>query len=172
MSWEDFKQATFGAVRTTAMVLMVIGAAASFAWLLALLQVPAAMVAGMRAISDNPIVIFLLLNLILLFLGCFMDMAPLIIITTPIFLPVVTAFGMDPVQFGAILILTSHRPLHATGGVGAVRHLRHRQDPDPAGGPHHLALLLCGLPSSDDRHLRARRLAVAAAPLPLRKTPE
>lgn len=105
MSWEDFKEATFGAVRTTAMVLMVIGAAASFAWLLALLQVPAAMVAGMRAISDNPIVIFLLLNLILLFLGCFMDMAPLIIITTPIFLPVVTAFGMDPVQFGAILIL-------------------------------------------------------------------
>lgn len=105
MSWEDFKEATLGAVRTTSMVLMVIGAAASFAWLLALLQVPAAMVAGMRAISDNPIVIFLLLNLILLFLGCFMDMAPLIIITTPIFLPVVTAFGMDPVQFGAILIL-------------------------------------------------------------------
>jgi tripartite ATP-independent transporter DctM subunit len=105
MSWEDFREATLGAVRTTSMVLMVIGAAASFAWLLALLQVPAAMVAGMRAISDNPIVIFLLLNLILLFLGCFMDMAPLIIITTPIFLPVVTAFGMDPVQFGAILIL-------------------------------------------------------------------
>lgn len=105
MDWEDFKEATLGAVRTTSMVLMVIGAAASFAWLLALLQVPAAMVAGMRAISDNPIVIFLLLNLILLVLGCFMDMAPLIIITTPIFLPVVTAFGMDPVQFGAILIL-------------------------------------------------------------------
>jgi len=105
MSWEDFKEATLGAVRTTSMVLMVIGAAASFAWLLALLQVPAAMVAGMRAVSDNPIVIFLLLNLILLVLGCFMDMAPLIIITTPIFLPVVTAFGMDPVQFGAILIL-------------------------------------------------------------------
>ena len=59
----------------------------------------------MRALSDNPIVIFLLINLILLVLGCFMDMAPLIIITTPIFLPVVTAFGMDPVHFGVILIL-------------------------------------------------------------------
>jgi len=105
MSWDDFREATLGAVRTTAMVLMVIGSAASFAWLLALLQVPAAMVAAMHAVSENPIVIFLLLNLILLVLGCFMDMAPLIIITTPIFLPVVTAFGMDPVQFGAILIL-------------------------------------------------------------------
>lgn len=105
MSWEDFREATLGAVRTTAMVLMVIGSAASFAWLLALLQVPAAMVAAMQAVSENPFVIFLLLNLILLVLGCFMDMAPLIIITTPIFLPVVTAFGMDPVQFGAILIL-------------------------------------------------------------------
>ncbi|MCM5560238.1 TRAP transporter large permease [Pleomorphomonas sp. JP5] len=105
MSWSDFREATLGAVRTTAMVLMVIGSAASFAWLLALLQVPAAMVAAMQAVSENPLVIFLLLNLILLVLGCFMDMAPLIIITTPIFLPVVTAFGMDPVQFGAILIL-------------------------------------------------------------------
>lgn len=105
MSWDDFREATLGAVRTTAMVLMVIGSAASFAWLLALMQVPAAMVVAMHAVSDNPIVIFLLLNLILLVLGCFMDMAPLIIITTPIFLPVVTAFGMDPVQFGAILIL-------------------------------------------------------------------
>ncbi len=105
MSWNDFREATLGAVRTTAMVLMVIGSAASFAWLLALLQVPAAMVAAMQAVSENPLVIFLLLNLILLVLGCFMDMAPLIIITTPIFLPVVTAFGMDPVQFGAILIL-------------------------------------------------------------------
>ena len=105
MSWTDFVEATLGAVRTTAMVLMVIGSAASFAWLLAILQVPAAMVAGMKAISNDPIVIFLLLNIILLILGCFMDMAPLIIITTPIFKPVVDAFGMDPVQFGTILIL-------------------------------------------------------------------
>lgn len=105
MGWHDFVEATMAAVRTTAMVLLVIGCAASFGWLLALLKVPAGMIAAMQAISDNPIVIFLLINLILLVLGCFMDMAPLIIITTPIFLPVVTAFGMDPVQFGAILIL-------------------------------------------------------------------
>jgi len=92
-------------VRTTAMVLLVIGSAAAFGWLLALLQAPAQMVAFMKGLSDDPIVIFLLLNLLLLFLGAFMDMSPLIIITTPIFLPVVTAFGMDPIHFGAVLIL-------------------------------------------------------------------
>lgn len=104
-SLRDFRDATFGAVRTTAMVLLVIGSAAAFGWLLALLQAPAQMVAFMKGLSDDPIVIFLLLNLLLLFLGAFMDMSPLIIITTPIFLPVVTAFGMDPIHFGAILIL-------------------------------------------------------------------
>ncbi len=105
MSFGEFVEATFGAVRTTAMVLLVIGCAACFGWLLALFQVPAAMVAFMKSISSDPIVIFLLINLVLLFLGTFMDMSPLIIITTPIFLPVVTAYGMDPVHFGAVLIL-------------------------------------------------------------------
>jgi len=105
MSFANFVEATKGAVRTTAMVLLVIGSAASFGWLLAFLQVPQAMVAFMKAVSDEPLVIFMLINVILLFLGTFMDMSPLIIITTPIFLPVVTAFGMDPVHFGAILIL-------------------------------------------------------------------
>ncbi|PKQ07037.1 MAG: C4-dicarboxylate ABC transporter permease [Alphaproteobacteria bacterium HGW-Alphaproteobacteria-10] len=104
-TFADFRDATFGAVRTTAMVLLVIGSAAAFGWLLALLQAPAQMVAFMKSLSDDPIVIFLLLNLLLLFLGAFMDMSPLIIITTPIFLPVVTAFGMDPIHFGAVLIL-------------------------------------------------------------------
>ncbi|WP_027134890.1 TRAP transporter large permease [Geminicoccus roseus] len=105
MSWADFTAATLGAVRTTAMVLLVIGAAAAFGWLLAYLRVPAGMIAFMKTISENPIVILLLLNLILLFLGTFMDMSPLIVITTPIFLPVVTAYGMDPVHFGAVLVL-------------------------------------------------------------------
>lgn len=105
LGWEAFKEATFGAVRTTAMVLLIIGTAASFGWLLAFLKVPATMIDMMQSLTDNPILIFLMINLILLFLGTFMDMAPLIIITTPIFLPVVTAFGMDPVHFGVIMIL-------------------------------------------------------------------
>ena len=105
MSFVDFAAATLGAVRTTAMVLLVIGTAAAFGWLLAYLRVPATMIAFMKTISENPIVILLLINVLLLFLGTFMDMSPLIVITTPIFLPVVTAYGMDPVQFGAVLIL-------------------------------------------------------------------
>ena len=59
----------------------------------------------MGAISQNPFTILLMINIILLVLGTFMDMSPLIIITTPIFLPVVTAFGIDPVHFGVIMIL-------------------------------------------------------------------
>ncbi len=89
MTWDGFVHATMGAVRTTAMVLLIIGMAAAFSWLMAFLKVPAALVASMNAISENPYVILLLLNVILLVLGTFMDMGPTIIITTPIFLPVV-----------------------------------------------------------------------------------
>ncbi|WP_439529034.1 TRAP transporter large permease [Pannonibacter sp.] len=105
MTWDNFVASTMAAVRTTAMVLLVIGCAASFGWLMALLKVPAEMVALLRGISDNPIIILLLINVILLFLGTFMDMSPLIVITTPIFLPVAAAYGVDPVHFGVILIL-------------------------------------------------------------------
>ncbi|MBD8876994.1 TRAP transporter large permease [Roseibium polysiphoniae] len=105
MHWPQFVAATRAAVRTTAMVLLVIGSAASFGWLLAFLRIPAELVAMMKDLSSNPIVILLLINLILLMLGTFMDMSPLIVITTPIFLPVATAFGIDPVHFGVILVL-------------------------------------------------------------------
>jgi len=105
MGWSDFVAATLGAVRTTSMVLMVIGCAATFGWLLAYKQVPATLVAFMQTISENPILVLLCINLLLLGLGTFMDMSPLIIITTPIFLPVATAFGVDPVHFGVIMIM-------------------------------------------------------------------
>ncbi|KJZ21229.1 TRAP transporter large permease [Loktanella sp. S4079] len=119
LSWHDFVEATFAAVRTTAMVLLVIGCAASFGWLLAYLKVPASMVSFLQGVSDNPIVILLLLNVVLLMLGTFMDMSPLIVITTPIFLPVATAFGVDPVHFGVILIMNLGIGL-CTPPVGAV----------------------------------------------------
>ncbi|MBB4955795.1 tripartite ATP-independent transporter DctM subunit [Agrobacterium vitis] len=119
LSWHDFVEATKGAVRTTAMVLLVIGCASSFGWLLAYTRVPASMVALLKGISDNPIIILLLLNVVLLILGTFMDMSPLIVITTPIFLPVATAFGVDPVHFGVILILNLGIGL-CTPPVGAV----------------------------------------------------
>ncbi|MCT4684692.1 MAG: TRAP transporter large permease, partial [Roseicyclus sp.] len=119
LSWSDFVAATLGAVRTASMVLLVIGSAAAFAWLLAYLRVPATLVELISNLSDNPIVILLLLNVLLLFLGTFMDMSPLIVITTPIFLPVATAFGVDPVHFGIILILNLGIGL-CTPPVGAV----------------------------------------------------
>jgi tripartite ATP-independent transporter DctM subunit len=105
MHWDSFVEATKAAVRTTAMVLLVIGCAASFGWLLAFLRIPAELVTLMKAVSDNPIIILLMINLVLLMLGTFMDMSPLIVITTPIFLPVAVAFGVDPVHFGVILVL-------------------------------------------------------------------
>lgn len=119
LGWRAFTEATKAAVRTTAMVLLVIGCAASFGWLLAYTRVPASMVAALQGVSDNPIVILLLLNVVLLILGTFMDMSPLIVITTPIFLPVATAFGVDPVHFGVILILNLGIGL-CTPPVGAV----------------------------------------------------
>ena len=120
LTWTAFVEATLGAVRTTAMVLLVIGAAGSFGWLMAFLPVPQATIAAMKAVSDNPITILLMVNIILLVLGTFMDMAPMIIICTPIFLPVVKAFGVDPIHFGVILILNAGIGLN-TPPVGSVQ---------------------------------------------------
>jgi tripartite ATP-independent transporter DctM subunit len=120
LGWKDFVEATHGAVRTTAMVLLVIGAAGAFGWLMAFLQVPQTMVAWMKTVSNDPFTILLMINAILLVLGTFMDMAPMIIICTPIFLPVVTAFGVDPIHFGVILILNAGIGLN-TPPVGSVQ---------------------------------------------------
>jgi tripartite ATP-independent transporter DctM subunit len=120
LSWDAFVEATLGAVRTTAMVLLVIGTAAAFGWLMAFLQVPAQTVAFMKSITNDPIAMLLLINVLLLFLGTFMDMAPMIIILTPILLPVVKAFGVDPIHFGVILILNAGIGLN-TPPVGSVQ---------------------------------------------------
>ncbi len=120
MTWEDFVHATMGAVRTTAMVLLIIGTAAAFSWLMAFLRVPATLVAWMQTLSDNPIVILLMLNVLMLILGTFMDMGPTIIITTPIFLPIAQAYGVDPVHFGVIMILNYGIGLN-TPPVGGVQ---------------------------------------------------
>lgn len=120
LRWQDFVHATMGAVRTTAMVLLIIGCAAAFSWLMAFLKVPATLVAWMQTLSENPIVILLLLNVLMLVLGTFMDMGPTIIITTPIFLPIAMAYGVDPVHFGVIMILNYGIGLN-TPPVGGVQ---------------------------------------------------
>jgi tripartite ATP-independent transporter DctM subunit len=105
LPWDRFVLAMTGSVRTTAMVMIIIGAAAAFGWLLALLQAPAQLADLLKSITENPLLLLLLINIVLLLLGTFMDMAPLIIITTPIFLPMAQELGMDPVQFGIMLLL-------------------------------------------------------------------
>ena len=119
LTWEGFFAATTASVRTTAMVMIIIGAAGAFGWLLALLQAPTQLADLLRGITENPILLLLLINLVLLLLGTFMDMAPLIIITTPIFLPMTVALGMDPVHFGIMLLLNLGIGL-VTPPVGAV----------------------------------------------------
>lgn len=120
MSWEAFVDATLGAVRTTAMVLVIIGTAAAFSWLMAYLRVPTMLIDWMSSVSQNPLMILLLLNVLMLLLGTFMDMGPMIIITTPIFLPVAQHYGVDPVHFGVIMILNLGIGLN-TPPVGAVQ---------------------------------------------------
>ena len=119
MSFDDFVTASVNAVKTTALVMIVIGTAASFGWVMALLEVPQAISTLLIGVSDNPLVILLIINLALLVLGTFMDMSPLIVITTPIFLPIVAELGMDPVQFGVMLILNLGMGL-VTPPVGSV----------------------------------------------------
>lgn len=95
----------YNSLKTLALVLSLIAAAKAFGHMLALLQVPALATKVLLTITDNKILLLLLINLLVLLLGCIMDMAPLILILTPILLPVVTSLGMDPIQFGVVLIL-------------------------------------------------------------------
>jgi tripartite ATP-independent transporter DctM subunit len=119
LTWKDFTVAVAAAVRTSAVVFLLVGTATAFAYLLALYRLPDLLTEGMLAISSNPVVIMLMINLCLLLLGCVMDMAALILITTPIFLPVVVAIGIDPVQFGMVMMMNLGLGL-TTPPVGAV----------------------------------------------------
>ncbi len=105
LTWDGFMRSVTGAVRTTSMVMILIAFASSFGYLLALYQVPTKLSDLLVSISDNPIIILLMINLILLVLGMIMDMAALILICTPIFLPIAKGLGMDPTQFGIMLLI-------------------------------------------------------------------
>ena len=101
----DLPRMMDGVVKTVAMVMLLIGFASAFAYMMTLMQIPAHVTSFFLTLSDDRIVILLLINLMLLVLGMFMDMAPLILICTPILLPVVKALGVDPVHFGIIIML-------------------------------------------------------------------
>jgi len=105
MPWEKFKLAVTNSVRTTSMVMILIACTGAFAYLLTFYQVPTKMSVFLTGISDNPVVILLMINLMLLLLGMIMDMAALILICTPIFLPIANSIGIDSYQFGMILLM-------------------------------------------------------------------
>ncbi len=105
LGWKGFTEAAAKSVRTASMVLFIIAAATAFGFALALLEVPQQLGGLIGLMTDNPIMTLLIINVMLLVLGTFMDMAPLIVITTPIFLPVAMATGVDPVHFGIILMI-------------------------------------------------------------------
>ncbi|HRP10030.1 MAG TPA: TRAP transporter large permease, partial [Terricaulis sp.] len=105
MGWGAFVGAVSHAARSTGAILFVIGAAAAFGWLMAYLQIPSMAVEALNAITDEKVIVLLLMLVILLVLGTFMDLAPLIIICTPILLPVARAYEVAPLHFGVILVL-------------------------------------------------------------------
>jgi tripartite ATP-independent transporter DctM subunit len=92
-------------VRTVGMVMIMIGFSIAFGYMMAIMQVPAKVTQFFLTIADNKYTFLLLINILLLVLGTFMDLAPMLLICTPIFLPVVKMFGVDPVHFGIIMIL-------------------------------------------------------------------
>ncbi|MCD9005830.1 TRAP transporter large permease [Luteimonas sp. XNQY3] len=108
----EFRDTIVHAARSTGVILFVIATASVFGWLLAYLQVPSAAVDFLQSFAHSKLAVLLMIIVVLLLLGTFMDLAPLILICTPIFLPVARAYGIDPIHFGLVLVLT--------GGLGLV----------------------------------------------------
>ena len=100
-----FLRVSFDTIETTAVVLLVVGAAAIFAWVLTSNRVPEIVAGMLLSVSDRPWVILLLINLILLVVGCFMETVAAITIMVPVLLPVAVELGIDPVHFGVIMVL-------------------------------------------------------------------
>ncbi len=117
---KDLPAILLRSVKTTAIVLFLVSTSIGLSWIMSYENIPQNVSQGLISISNNPYVILLLINLILLFVGTFMDMTPAVLIFTPIFLPIVTTqLGMDPIHFGLIMVLNLSIGL-CTPPVGAV----------------------------------------------------
>ncbi len=119
LNWKGVWKALEQCIDTLSIVLILISTSSIFGYCLTTLHVPDLAANAIIGITDNPIILALLLNLILLLLGCIMDMAPIILIATPILLPIATSIGITPVQFGVMMILNCGIGL-LTPPVGAV----------------------------------------------------
>ena len=103
--WSELPLLVGRVVRTVGMVMIMIGFSIAFGYMMAMMQIPAKVTAFFVSVSSDKYVFLFLINILLLVLGTFMDLAPMLLICTPIFLPVVKMFGIDPVHFGMIMIL-------------------------------------------------------------------
>lgn len=101
----DLPEVILKSVKTTAFVLLLVATCIGLSWIMAYENIPQNVSEALLSLSDNKFVILLIINLILLFVGVFMDMTPAVLIFTPIFLPIVTNLGLDPVHFGIIMVL-------------------------------------------------------------------
>ncbi|HEX2555869.1 MAG TPA: TRAP transporter large permease [Microvirga sp.] len=103
--WSELPLLVGRVVRTVGIVMIMIGFSVAFGYMMAIMRVPAQVAEFFLSIADNKYTLLLLINVLLLLLGTFMDLAPMLLICTPIFLPIVIKFGVDPVHFGIIMIL-------------------------------------------------------------------
>ncbi len=105
ITFDNLPDILLDAVKTTSIVMLLIATSVSMSWVMSFESIPQAISDGILSLSNSPVVILLLINMILLFVGMFMDMTPAVLIFTPIFLPIVTELGMDPVHFGIMMVL-------------------------------------------------------------------
>ena len=105
ITFKDIVPILLETTKTSAIVLLLVATSIAMSWVMSYENIPQEISIALLGISENPIVILILINLILLFVGIFMDMTPAVLIFTPIFLPIVTSLGMDPIHFGIIMIL-------------------------------------------------------------------
>lgn len=119
LTLKELKSVLLSSSNTTAIVALLIATSMAMSWVMSYENIPIFVSEGLIALSDNPIVILLIINIILLGVGVFMDMTPAVLIFTPIFLPLVVEMGMDPVHFGIIMVLNLSVGL-CTPPVGSV----------------------------------------------------
>lgn len=104
ITWKSFWNIVVDSAKMSGMIVFLIGVSNIMGWVMAFTQIPQAISAALLGLTNNPVIILLIMNVILLIAGTFMDVTPAILIFTPLFLPIVKTFGMNPIQFGLILV--------------------------------------------------------------------
>ena len=119
VSFKNLPDIILRSVKTTAIVMLLVATCLGLSWIMAYENIPQNVSRGLLSLTSNPFMILLIINMLLLFVGVFMDMTPAVLIFTPIFLPIVTSMGVDPIHFGIIMVLNLSVGL-CTPPVGSV----------------------------------------------------